>query len=175
LSWLDIKALGIADGPGASPWNVSVHVDDGFGHELTSPAVTLTVTNVDPTATFQVPATTTEGGSFVIGFSNPFDPVGADVAAGFLYSYDLNNDGDFADPNDLLNVPQASYTVSFAQNGNYTVRGRIQDKDGGYTDYTGSILITNAAPTATFAIGVAARSTKATRCRWSLWIHSTRL
>src|SRR5439155_23189619 len=32
----------------------------------------------------------------------------------------------------------------------HTVKGRINDKDGGYTDYTTGIDVTNVAPTATF-------------------------
>ena len=39
--------------------------------------------------------------------------------------------------------------LSFTDNGVYTVRGRVYDKDGDYTEYTTTITISNVAPTAT--------------------------
>src|SRR5262249_15003093 len=71
------------------------------------------------------------------------DPSTADTGAGFRYSYDFNNDGTF----DLMDVANASATYAFNDNRSYVVRGRIQDKDGGFTDYTTTVAVNNAAPT----------------------------
>src|SRR5205085_435102 len=43
-------------------------------------------------------------------------------------------------------TPTAQYT--FNDNGTYTVKGRVKDKDGGSTTYTTAVSVTNAAPTA---------------------------
>src|SRR5262249_12282913 len=74
------------------------------------------------------------GWSATILFANIVD-VAADTAAGFTYSYDFNNDGDFGDAGDLRDVRTASVVHRFPAPGTYLIRGRIQDKDGGFNDY----------------------------------------
>jgi hypothetical protein len=63
-----------------------------------------------------------------------FDPSGADTQAGFTYSYDFNNDGSF----EITNSPQSAVTIptQYLHPGCSAIHGRIQDKNGGYTDYT---------------------------------------
>jgi hypothetical protein len=55
--------------------------------------------------------------------------------SGFRYSFDFNNDGDFADPGELSDVlaPSAAYT--FTTRGWHVVRGRIRAADGRFTDF----------------------------------------
>jgi autotransporter-associated beta strand protein len=95
----------------------------------------------------QIP-TVTEGGSRSVFFVNRFDPSSNDRNAGFTYSYDFDNDGTF----EITDSPFASASVpaSYLADGpgTCTVHGRIKDKDGGYTDYTTDITITNVPPTA---------------------------
>src|SRR5262249_40321272 len=56
----------------------------------------------------------------------------------------FNNDGVF----DLVDGANASATSAFNDNGSYVVRGRIKDKDGGFTDYATTVTVNNAAPRA---------------------------
>ena len=83
--------------------------------------------------------------------ASQFDPSAADTAAGFRYSYDFDNDGTF----EIAGSTSASATVpaSYLDDGpaTRTVRGRIADDDGGFTDYTTAITVNNVAPTATFS------------------------
>lgn len=60
LTWAQLVALGITDGPGN--FNVKVRVNDGQGGIVDSTATTLTVNNVAPTASFTLPALGLRGG-----------------------------------------------------------------------------------------------------------------
>ncbi len=110
----------------------------------------VTVNNVDPTATFFNGGAVSEGSNGLVGFAAQFDPSVADTNAGFSYSYDFNNDGDFADSGELTDVASASTAVPalYLADGPAvrTVRGRIKDKDGGFTDYTTNITVNNVTP-----------------------------
>ena len=64
------------------------------------------------------------------------------MAAGLKYSYDFDNNGTFEVANSAS--PTASFT--YASAGTYTARGRVADKDGGFTDYTTTVTVTNPAP-----------------------------
>jgi hypothetical protein len=86
-----------------------------------------------------------EGSAGGVSFSDQSDPSTADTAAGFTYSYDFDNDGTF----EVTNSASASAVVPgtfLAENPGGTVRGRISDKDGGFTDYTTVIPVNNVAP-----------------------------
>src|SRR5207244_3958871 len=61
--------------------------------------------------------------------------------AAFTYSYDFNNDGTF----DVVNSPSASVSSTFSEEGSYTVRGRIMDKDGDYSEYTSVVTVSDPA------------------------------
>jgi hypothetical protein len=144
LTWSQLQALGIDDGPGSFP--VGVHVDDGQGHVVDSTPAELTLTNTTPTASFANGGAVPEGSTGTVSFSSPLDPSNTDTAAGFTYSYDFDSDGNF----EIVDSLSATATVpaSFLADGpgSRTVTGRIKDKDGGSTDYTTTIPITNAAP-----------------------------
>src|SRR5262249_59306362 len=81
--------------------------------------------------------------------TRPSDTSPAPPPAAFPFCYDFDNDGAF----EITNSTSASATVpaSFLDDGpgTQTVRGQIQDKDGGFTNYTASITIVNVAPTTT--------------------------
>src|SRR5262249_36559044 len=90
-----------------------------------------------------VPTSASEGSTTSkAGFTNP-----ANGSGSYTYSYDFNNDGTF----EITGSTSASATIpeSYLDDGPATVvvRGRITDSLGGYTDYTGSISVTNVTPT----------------------------
>jgi fibronectin-binding autotransporter adhesin len=93
-----------------------------------------------------------EGSSAVVTFTGQSDPSVADVSAGFTYSYDFDNDGDFeiVDSADATAAVPAELTADGL--GSFTVHGRITDKDGGFTDYTTTVNVTNVAPTVSIAV-----------------------
>jgi len=123
------------DGP--SSHTVAVQVTDDGGLMATDQA-TVDVLNVAPAATFtSTPDTVLMGQSATLAFSDQFDPSAADVAAGFLYSYDCTDDGAF----ELADSPLASYACMYPVAGAFTARGRIADKDGGFTDYTVQVTV----------------------------------
>ncbi|MDB5309404.1 MAG: hypothetical protein JWO38_3606 [Gemmataceae bacterium] len=96
----------------------------------TSAPLTVNVANVAPTATFAVTGPFVPGQTFAVAFTNPFDPSPVDTAAGFTYQYDLGT-GTFGP---VTTSPTATFTPPAA--GSYTIRGKIIDKDGGFTIYT---------------------------------------
>src|SRR5262249_40002450 len=111
------------------------------------------VANVAPTATFSGPASVNEGSTATVSFSGQSDPSSIDTSAGFHYAYDFDNDGTFdvGDGTYSGGTSAASATVPprFLADGpgSRTVRGRIIDKDGGFTDFTTTITILNVPPT----------------------------
>jgi hypothetical protein len=124
-------------------FQVNVRVADDDGGETTG-ATTVTVNNVAPTATFaNTSGTVNEGESVTLAFSNQSDPSAADIAAGFFYSYDCTDDGTF----ELSDDPASSFACGYPDNGIFTARGHIKDKDGGFTDYTVEVTLNNVAPT----------------------------
>jgi PKD repeat protein len=139
-------------------YTVSVTVsDDDLG---TSDVETfkVTVKNVSPTAQLSNSGPINEGSSGLVTFSNQFDPSPVDTAAGFHYAYDLNNDGTFdvgdgsyagSGTNAVQSVPGS---ILVDGPGDYTVKGRILDKDGGFTDYTTVIHVENVPPVLTVAV-----------------------
>ncbi|QEL19474.1 M36 family metallopeptidase [Limnoglobus roseus] len=123
--------------------------DGGF----TEAVRTVTVNNVAPTTVLSNGGPVAEGSAGGVSFGAVTDPSSADVAAGFTYSFDFDNDGTF----DVVNVttPTVVVPAAFLPNGPAvrTVRGRVTDKDGGFTDSTTDLTVTNVNPTATFVAG----------------------
>ena len=141
-----------ADGTFTRDIKVSLFDDDALPHADagTPNPLAITVQNVAPTATFFNGGPVVEGSGGLVGFAGQFDPSGPDTAAGFRYSYDFNNDGDFADSGEHNDVTNTSVGVPaiYLADGNSvrTIRGRIKDRNGGFTDYTTSINVINVAP-----------------------------
>lgn len=123
-------------------YTVTLTVDDGHGVS-DSDALMVIVANVAPTATLSNNGPVNEGSSATVSFSSQFDPSSADTLAGFLYSYDFNNDGDFTDPGDLENVQDSFASFTFAAPGMYAVQARLTDKDGASTSYTTVVTVSN--------------------------------
>jgi LPXTG-motif cell wall-anchored protein len=141
-----VPASFLDDGPSTRTVRARISNDNGGSTDYMTDIV---VTNVAPTATIGNNGPVAEGSTATVTFTGQSDPSTADVGAGFAYSYDFDNNGTF----EITGSASASATVpaSFLDHGpsTRTVRGRIADKDGDFTDYTTVITVTNAAPTAT--------------------------
>jgi hypothetical protein len=107
----------------------------------------VTVANVAPSATLGNDGPIDEGSSATISFTNPSDPSSADTTAGFKYAFSCSNDTS-ALPTTYAGAGTATSTsCSYADNGTFTVAGRIFDKDDGYRDYTTQVTVNNVPPT----------------------------
>jgi|GEM_PF-3147636 len=131
-SSLKIPALFVGD---SGPLAIRVRAFDKDGASADT-AKTIEITNLAPTATFAPTGPTTVGVPVTFRFSSPVD-VQADAAAGFTYSFDLDNDGVYEI---VGQSPKA--TSTFGLPGTYTVRGSISDQDGGHTEYTLTVNVT---------------------------------
>ncbi len=110
----------------------------------------VTVNNVAPTATFNATSPIDEGSSSTVDFSSPYDPGSLDTAAGFHYAFSCTG-GSLAGATYAGSSTAASTTCPFADDGIYTVNGRIIDKDNGFTEYTATVVVNNAPPAITAA------------------------
>lgn len=101
-------------------------IDGGYSEYTT----TIQVQNVAPTAIFRGIGPQRIGVPVTFSFGGQRDPSNADRLAGLNYLFDLDGDGRFERTG---KTPRADHT--FTQSGTHVVRGRIVDKDGGFTDY----------------------------------------
>ncbi len=149
LTWAQLAALGL-DGP--TTRNVTVRVSDPSHPAVQSAAATLTVNNVAPTATANVPANATEGSQVTISLTGGTDASAADVTAGLHYAFDTNGDGTYGvGDGTYAGSPAGSSATFTAPDGPATlaVRLRVIDKDGGFVDYQKDVNVTNVAPDGT--------------------------
>jgi putative Ig domain-containing protein/PKD domain-containing protein len=131
------------DGPGSV--TIAGEAKDKDGGISTSVSSTFTILNVAPTATFNAPSSVNEGSAINLSLTNPSDPSAADVAAGLKYAFDCGNGSGY----DALSA-SSTKSCSTDDNGTRNVKGKIQDKDGGFTEYTATVTVNNVPPTATF-------------------------
>ncbi|MBX7105225.1 MAG: beta-propeller fold lactonase family protein [Gemmataceae bacterium] len=108
-----------------------------------STSVIIDVGNVAPTGTLSADGPSTAGSPLTVRFTNPSDPSTVDTVAGFRYSFDFNNDGDFDDQGDINFATESFGARAYPTAGSYSVRGRIWDIDGGYTDRTVNVTVTS--------------------------------
>jgi PKD domain-containing protein/hemolysin type calcium-binding protein len=134
LTWAQLGALGVSDGP--QSFAVKVRVDDDAGHVVTSLAATLSVLNVSPTAGVSGPTAGVPGQprDFTVTAS---DPSSVDQAAGFTYSIDWG-DGTPVEtiPQSAGNGAGAVVTHDWAVPGTYQVKVTATDKDSGLSAQT---------------------------------------
>lgn len=137
LTWGQLGALGIGDGPNTHA--VRVRVSDGTGNVVASEPTTLVVTNVAPTATLTNDGPVLDGEPATVQFIDAYDHSAADLAT-LRYAFAL-------DPAALETVTYAtagtnpSAVFTFAEGGIHTVYGRVIDKDGGYSQYSTAIEV----------------------------------
>lgn len=152
------------DGPGSSP--VSASAVDSDGAVSNTASRTVSVQNVDPTATLNAPVSVNEGGTATVGFANQQDSE-TDTNVGFHYAFNCN--GGSLDGATYANSGTAnSTTCAYDDNrlwldkggfGAYTVRAKIMDKDGGSNEYTADVNANNVYPTGTIRINNNAATT----------------
>ena len=85
--------------------------------------------NLPPVATLTSTGIQSVGNPINFQFRNATDATPGDRTAGYTYSFDFENDGVF---DQTGTSPTASRV--FQVKGTYLVRGRITDRDGGFTD-----------------------------------------
>jgi hypothetical protein len=98
-----------------------------------------------------------EGSPATVSFSGQSDPSNADTAAGFHYAYSCTN-ASLSGSTYAGSGTAASTSCTYSDNvgSPYTVRARIIDKDGGYTEYTTNVTVRNVTPSVTAAANQAA-------------------
>jgi hypothetical protein len=130
---------------GPATRNIVVDLIDEDGTHSAVAELTVEVINVAPTSAFSNDGPVDEGSTATVIFAGQFDPSTADTDAGFTYSYDFDNDGAFEVI--ATDSPVAIVPASFLSDGPATqiVRARIADEDGGFTDYTSTIIVENVA------------------------------
>ena len=136
------------DGPSTHDVVARIIDKDGGYTEYTT---TVTVTNVPPTATLSNDGPVAEGSAATVSFTNQSDPSNADTAAGFHYAFAC--DGSSLDSATYANSnADASTTCTFDDGpSTHDVVARVIDKDGGYTEHTTTVTVTNVAPAATIS------------------------
>ncbi len=112
-----------------------IQVNDPSGAWSDHGLVNVTVNNVAPTATLNAPASVIEGSEFTVSLTGAFDPSGVDITAGLRYSFDCGSG--FGPPG-----PANLTTCTAGLSGSVTVKGKVQDKDGGSNTYSQSVTIT---------------------------------
>ncbi len=115
-----------------------VVTDDDKGADTET--ATINVTNADPTAKFNAPASVDEGSGISLSLTAPQDASSADTEAGFKYYFDCGTGAGYV----LSADNSASCTTSDDET--RTVKGKIVDKDGGETQYTESVQVSNVNP-----------------------------
>jgi len=129
------QSVGFSANDGPATPTVRVQVTDDIGQTATD-QVTVTVRNVPPTATFSAPATSSAGFPFTVSLSAPSDPSAADTAAGFAYAFDCGDGAGYA-----AFGSSASATCPTSDVGTRAVGALIRDKDGGVTEYRGTVSV----------------------------------
>jgi hypothetical protein len=137
------------DGPNTTSVAIKVTDSDG-GSDTASKAVQIVdVANVAPTATLANNGPIPEGGNATVSFSNQLDPSAGDTAAGFHYAFSCSN-GDLSGATYAGSGTSASQLCSYDDGpSNHTVKARIIDRNGGFTEYTTVVHVNNVDPTAT--------------------------
>lgn len=126
LTWTQLQALALSDGPGMH--EVRVQVGNGFHPTVTSAPVSLALTNAVPLAGISggPAAVRGEPARFTLTAS---DPSTTDQAAGFTFQIDWDGDGSVDET--IGGASGTEVTHVFAATGTYTVKVTATDKDGG--------------------------------------------
>lgn len=125
--------------------SVTVQASDGE-HAAVTDTFDWSASNVAPSATLGNDGPIDEGSSATVTFTNPSDPSSDDTGAGFHYAFSCSNNTSSLPTTYAAAGSSASKSCSFADDGSYTVAGRIFDKDDGYRDYTTAVTVNNVAP-----------------------------
>lgn len=120
------------DGPASSDITVTATDNQALSSTAT---ITFDVTNVAPTASLSAPSSASTSSNFTVSLGSPADVSSADTTAGFTYAFDCGSGyGDFG-------TATSTSCIASSSEGSVTVKGKIRDKDGGFTEYTQSVSI----------------------------------
>jgi PKD domain-containing protein len=134
-------SLGTTDqGSGA----VTVQASDGE-HPAVLDTFNWSAASVAPTASLGNDGPIDEGNSATISFSGQSDPSTADTAAGFHYAFDCAG-GSLAGATYGSSGASSSTICAFGDDGVFTVRARIIDKDDEFSEYTTDVTVQNLDP-----------------------------
>ncbi len=121
------------DGPSSKL--VEVVVNDGDPSEnVGRDSIPVSVANVAPTATFGLPVNVDEGATFALALTNPVDVV-AD-SSNLMYAFDCGDGAGYGafSSSATRNCPTTLGSIR-------SVRGKVKDKDGDQTEYTGTVTV----------------------------------
>jgi hypothetical protein len=127
--------------PGGGAYLVALQVTDARGATSSVGNTSALIVNVAPTAVFN-PASPTGEGTMNLSLSGVSDAPG-DLAT-LQYAFDCGAGTGFASYGSSNSI-----TCPAADNGTRNVRARVTDKDGGVSEYSGSVVVQNVAPTIT--------------------------
>ena len=143
--------------------------------------VSVQVDNVPPTAHFEYDDKRVRAGEpLLLVFDESADVSPGDAQAGFQYAYDCNGDGVY----EREGTSERAHTCTYSESGAYTARGRIVDRDGGWSEYTLDVQVLPARAVLRFAgpaepvdEGAPARlafmDLGGTRPEWRYWFDCT--
>jgi PKD domain-containing protein/Regulator of Chromosome Condensation (RCC1) repeat protein len=125
--------------PAGASYVVTLFVTDSHGATSSQATTSALITNLVPTATFAAPSPVSEGSSINLALTSVRDASG-DIGT-LEYAFDCGSGAGFGSF-----TSSASTACPTVDNGTRTVRGKLRDKDGGVTEYSGSVSVVNVAP-----------------------------
>ncbi|MFW9917240.1 MAG: PKD domain-containing protein, partial [Candidatus Thorarchaeota archaeon] len=139
------SALNHTYADGLNKYTISANATTAYYTYDADNTLTVTVLNVAPAAVLINDGPLPEGSTATVSFIDQYDPGAVDILS-LTYSFDWDNDGTY----EIVDQTSASAQYTWFENGDYPVRGKIQDKDGGYTEYTTVVTVSDMGPTAAF-------------------------
>ena len=139
LTWAQLQAIGINDGPRTVP-NVRVRVDDGHAHVVDSPVTMLTVTNVAPTVGVIIAPVDPTAVTTTINVSSSFTDIGTrdTHTASWNWGDSTSSAGAITETNGSGSVSGShAYTAA----GVYTVTLTVTDDDTGVGSSTFQYIV----------------------------------
>lgn len=127
LTWSDLIARGIADGP--QQFEVAAKVELESGPEFLSSYVAVDVLNMPPSVDILTPTVPSFVETTLV--LTAFDPSEVDRAAGFVYEIDWNDNGSVDTTLNGGAILHVAHT--FVTEGSHVIRVRAIDKDGDIT------------------------------------------
>ncbi|MBM3933357.1 MAG: hypothetical protein FJ319_03495 [SAR202 cluster bacterium] len=122
-----------------SQYTVTITANDGVAPPATV-TFTARVRNVAPTATFSNNGPVDAGSSFTLTLSGGSDASSID-AASLQYAFDCGSGSGYSALGSG-NTASCATTVAGTRN----VKGKVQDKDGGFTEYTATVTVNDPTP-----------------------------
>lgn len=132
LTWANLEALGINDSTISR--SIAVRVSDGV-----NPAVekrtTLRVFNGNPTGTLAIVGRAIVGQATTFAWSAFNDPSSKDRTS-LMFHFDFNDDGVYESISN-----RSTRTHAFLKAGEFRIRSRVVDKDGGYVERSIKVIV----------------------------------